>query len=95
MSALSPDSELAELLKSPVSVFRFATGKIVSLAVKSFTLSDIDGVPVASLRSLDGEYSLVRFDFDPPRFASLDTMNGLRLSKDEFVRLVKATRAGL
>ena len=82
----------SELFKYPFKVARAENGEIINFIVGSFSLHNVDGVPIALMSSGNDGWSGVRFDYDPPRFCGLKTSDGKILEKAEFVELVKSSR---
>ena len=100
MSVQSATTEFDKLFASPLRV-ESADGTLKSLEVEpgelrlfKVLLPTMD-VPLAFVGLTNGGMSFVRFDSDPPTFAKgMDAAkNGRKVSKEDFVHLVKTARA--
>jgi len=82
-----------EFLKSPIIV-RDSRGRTrtFTFSLDEALFSNVDDVPVALFYG-DAGRGYLRFDFDPPEFTDLDRREGFRLSLEDFIELVKTSRA--
>jgi len=100
MSVQSATTEFDKLFASPLRV-KSDDGSVSTLDVNPDDLRlfnvllPTEDVPLAFVGLTNGGLSFVRFDSDPPTFAKgMDAAkNGRKVSKEEFVRLVKTARA--
>ena len=82
-----------EFLESPISVVNDLDEiKTLKFSPDEIFYSDVDGVPVATFSGKSAR-GTVRFDLDPPRYTSINERDGIGISREEFLRLVHATRA--